>query len=365
MAPSRLRSALPLALGLLGEWRYRAWAQQTQAVGPDDNPCYLDAELGCAAERKNCGLISDLCDGQIDCGNCTDPCDPEAPVPGCRTCEENVCTCHPTNCIVVDAHCGTIPDSCGGALPCGRPCVDDPDWLTSGGASCETFAMANAAGLEWDCAAPYALSDAGVPATEACPVTCGTGCSVFMIDYDNPDPSDGRCGAGDYCNGSRSEYRVGNATHWSMEMLLDGSARCMTCPDGFEPDPQQHGCVPCPPGSAGVGGICTPCLSLRSKWMETLTPNAARTACECTPNPPDNCSATNCGTTPDGCGGTIECGGCETLVGSVFGFACNHTLSECECVPDTCEVMNATCGAAVADGCGGWVDCSECEEKND
>ena len=55
MAPSRLRSALPLALGLLGEWRYRAWAQQTQAVGPDDNPCYLDASSAARRSARTAG----------------------------------------------------------------------------------------------------------------------------------------------------------------------------------------------------------------------------------------------------------------------------------------------------------------------
>jgi hypothetical protein len=360
MPPPRCRALLPILMAAYVEWNwFQAGVQAQQAVGDEDNPCYLDAELGCAAEGKSCGRISDLCGGTIDCGVCGDPCDESDPTRACQTCEDNVCTCLPATCEVLDAQCGVAFDFCGDTLPCAAPCFDDPWWATAGGASCAVFAL----NPDWDCGADYAVSSGGVYASEACPVTCRTGCYDYMIDYANVQPDDGRCGAGQYCEGPRAEQYVGNTTHGSLQTHLVGSSRCVVCDDGFMPFSDQLSCVQCPSGSAGVGGICVPCVAYRSKWMETLTPNAARTGCECTGNP-GFCAATWCGTTPDGCGGTIECGGCENLVGGVFGYACNHTASECECVPDTCEILNATCGDAVPDGCGGFIECGACEDKN-
>ena len=360
-----MRRLVPLLLAALVEYQYHypdasgVWAQQD--IDDGDNPCYLDAELGCAAEGKTCSLISDLCGGQIDCGVCPDPCDLASPTTECETCEDNECTCLPATCLVLDAECGTAHDFCGGTLPCAAPCFDDPWWSSSGGASCAMFA----ANPGWDCTEFYAVSSDGVQATDACPVTCQTNCAEFMIDYANIQEDDGRCAAGQYCEGARRDGVIGNSTHGEIERQFVGPSRCVVCGDGFEPDEGQLACVPCQPGSAGTGGICTPCVAFRSRWMEILTPNVDRTACECQGNPGE-CGATWCGTTPDGCdtGGTIECGGCENLVGGVFGFACSHTLSECECVPDNCEVRNATCGDTVPDGCGGFIECGFCDEKN-
>ncbi len=66
------RGLLAVVLGLWVEYQLQsgAWAQQSGRVGEDDNPCYLDAELGCAAEGKSCGRISDLCGGTIGAISC-------------------------------------------------------------------------------------------------------------------------------------------------------------------------------------------------------------------------------------------------------------------------------------------------------
>ncbi|MCP3142493.1 hypothetical protein [Pyxidicoccus xibeiensis] len=68
---------------------------------------------------------------------------------------------------------------------------------------------------------------------------------------------------------------------------------------------------------------------------------------------PTTCEAENasCGTLPDGCGGTLECGGCG------LGHSCTENV--CVCVPRTCGDVGATCGQ-LADGCGGYLSCGSC-----
>ena len=57
---------------------------------------------------------------------------------------------------------------------------------------------------------------------------------------------------------------------------------------------------------------------------------------------------------PDGCGGTIECGGCGA--GEVCGQV---TANVCDvCVPRGCPA-SAQCGT-LSDGCGGTLDCGDC-----
>ncbi|WP_164017773.1 Ig-like domain-containing protein [Pyxidicoccus trucidator] len=69
---------------------------------------------------------------------------------------------------------------------------------------------------------------------------------------------------------------------------------------------------------------------------------------------PTTCAAQgkNCGTIPDGCGGTLSCGTCGA------GQACSAS-NVCVCVPTTCAAQNRTCGA-MSDGCGGTLDCGTC-----
>ena len=58
-----------------------------------------------------------------------------------------------------------------------------------------------------------------------------------------------------------------------------------------------------------------------------------------------------CGTMPDGCGGTLFCGSC------CAGHTCNANNS-CGCVPLTCPAWQ-TCGIA-SDGCCGFITCGFC-----
>ena len=143
-------------------------------------------------------------------------------------------------------------------------------------------------------------------------------------------------------------------------VVFAGATHCLECTDGYQPTAAQDNCTVCPPGTAGYGGTCSSCPN-SSRWQETHVANSNRTECVCVAN--ENCSATNCGMTPDGCGGAIWCDGCSNLVGGVFGYWCNQSLHECMSEPDTCAVLGATGGIA-SDGFGGLLSCGGCPELN-
>lgn len=75
---------------------------------------------------------------------------------------------------------------------------------------------------------------------------------------------------------------------------------------------------------------------------------------ECVPLSCQSASAT-CGTVPDGCGGTVECGSCRE--GSVCSDR-NQCVAQ-PCSPVTCDQAAAACGK-IPDRCGGELDCGGC-----
>lgn len=84
--------------------------------GPEQSgPPASCVPTSCAAEGKNCGIISDHCGGTLHCGECS----------GSDTCGgggANVCgqaACEPTSCRAQEKNCGVVADGCGGTLDCG------------------------------------------------------------------------------------------------------------------------------------------------------------------------------------------------------------------------------------------------------
>lgn len=63
-----------------------------------------------------------------------------------------------------------------------------------------------------------------------------------------------------------------------------------------------------------------------------------------------------CGSHPDGCGGTIQCGGCGEFDYCGSGEDSGRCM---QCVPKTCADYNANCGI-LPDGCGGTIECGGC-----
>jgi hypothetical protein len=74
------------------------------------------------------------------------------------------------------------------------------------------------------------------------------------------------------------------------------------------------------------------------------------------PEPPActelTCAADQCGVVPNGCGTTMDCGGCSG------NQVCNANRCEPVCVKTTCEAQGVAC-STIADGCGGLIEC-EC-----
>jgi len=98
--------------------------------------------------------------------------------------------------------------------------------------------------------------------------------------------------------------------------------------------------------SCTVGGIVH-----SSRWAGTL----ANAPAPCTPT---TCAAKglNCGTIPDGCGGTLTCGVCaapQTCGGGGVANVCGV------CTPTTCAALGKDCGT-IPDGCGGTLTCGVC-----
>jgi len=223
----------------------------------------IDIDVAC--KDKNCGLVSDGCGSTLDCGKCTLP----------DTCggggKPNVCghpSCTPFTKMEAceGLECGFVSDGCGGAIDCG----DCPDGRICGGGG---------------------------------PNLCGASCEPTDCTAEGAE-----CGKiGDDCGG-----------------VLD--------------------CGPCPPnqvcGAAGPnkcgGGTCTP----------------------------TSCEAVNaeCGLIGDGCGKVKDCGEC-TVPGETCGGA--GVPNECGkgdggCKKLTCEGQGVECGAA-GNGCGGLLDCGGCD----
>ena len=94
--------------------------------------------------------------------------------------------------------------------------------------------------------------------------------------------------------------------------------------------------------------------------------DAGLTACV-----PKTCAqlAYTCGMNGDGCGGTLDCGGCPagqycggggySLCGGSTGTSPDAGDDGGSCTPETCQSLNLDCGYA-GDGCDGVLNCGSC-----
>jgi hypothetical protein len=124
----------------------------------------------------------------------------------------------------------------------------------------------------------------------------------------------------------------------------------------------------CYTSSAVPGGTCTTIHNSIRDLVARFGAGASITSLTIshvgTPAPacvPTTCAATgsNCGTIPDGCGGTLNCGTCSggsTCGGGGIPHVCGG------CVPNPNPCNGLVCGS-VSDGCGGTVSCGTCNGK--
>jgi hypothetical protein len=82
----------------------------------------------------------------------------------------------------------------------------------------------------------------------------------------------------------------------------------------------------------------------------------------CTPSDCDAAGA-ECGLVGDGCGKVVDCGPCtqpgESCGGAGVPNQCGTGTGGC--TPITCDSQGVQCGAA-SNGCGGVLDCGGCEQ---
>ncbi|HTV22381.1 MAG TPA: hypothetical protein VMG12_27020, partial [Polyangiaceae bacterium] len=77
------------------------------------------------------------------------------------------------------------------------------------------------------------------------------------------------------------------------------------------------------------------------------------------------CAGKQCGVEGDGCGGTLDCGSCsaDEVCGSLRAFQCGAAATgsdtECPARIESCVEAGAECGL-VGNGCGGTIDCGGC-----
>ena len=106
------------------------------------------------------------------------------------------------------------------------------------------------------------------------------------------------------------------------------------------------------PDNCGGTLNCGTCTS-----PQTCGGGGTANACGCTPA--TTCPAgENCGSAPDGCGGTINCGTC-TLPQMCGGGGTANVCGMGVCVPKTTCPAGENCGTA-NDGCGGTINCGNC-----
>jgi len=102
--------------------------------------------------------------------------------------------------------------------------------------------------------------------------------------------------------------------------------------------------------------------SSQTAALEVSTPAWIPSAGGCVPATCESLGQ-ECGQPGDGCGGTLDCEGCEGNELCDSGVCVEElvtTLPSPACVPDTCEGLGIECGVR-SDGCGGYVACGGCE----
>ncbi|MCK5803167.1 MAG: hypothetical protein KAI66_10060 [Lentisphaeria bacterium] len=343
----------------------------------------------CGSSCGNCTLTGETCNvsGICVCDSSHENCDNndangcECDISGTNVCHNNAC-CTP-NC--AGKECGS--DGCGGS--CGTCTLTGETCNSSGLCVCdfnhEDCDGVSANGCECD------VSGTNICYNNAC---CTPNCSGRECGTDGCGGSCGSCGANEECTAGTCECEASHAdcdNNGSCECDVSGPNICHnnTCctPNcsGRECGTDGCGgsCGNCESGETCNGsGICVcdathaDCDSDGSCECDTSGTNVCHNNACCTPA---TCGANNCNTINDGCGGTMECGGCDA------GETCNAGTCECDanhadcdsngscecdtsgtnvCHDSACCTPVDPCGAGIcewaSDGCGNLVDCGGC-----
>ena len=257
-----------------------------------------------------CGTVTNNCQQPVECGSCA--CDPACGA--CLTCQERGPKA-PGACVTDAAQQG---QSCGSD---GKVC--QPDGTCACVPAC----------FDKDCG----------------PDGCGGSCGACGNDQ--------VCTTADQCCVPATCAGLGK-TCGAWPDGCGGTLACGTCPT----------CFACADGAcANTGGeVCGDACCTGTG--QTCGGGGTPGECGCTPKTcaaidqemcqnPDDCGAYGiCGTFPDGCGGTVNCGGCSHPCIGCQDNICRPIPGGEPCGPDTC-CFNQCCENATAGMCGQQARC--------
>lgn len=304
---------------------------------PPSNCTPLSEAEVCAGK---CGVVSDGCssvytctsaNGGITCGS-GQTCKLTAGDPAQNTCVAAPPSCVPQTCAQKGVSCGLAGDGCGGMLDC-----------TAETGGCASGKVCGTGANSGKCVDPPPPSCVSMGLADACAGTCGIvddGCGNALDCESSPMTacSSGTCGGG----GIPGQCGTGT-TCTPVDVSVACANKCGTVSDGCAGSytcSAQNGGLTCnsTAGEECVLGVCT---------APVCTPKTYAEAC------PTVGGHKSCGPQPDGCGSTINCGGCASDEGCGLGGP-----SLCGPLP-TCQPASCTgkCGT-MADGCGGVITCN-------
>jgi len=139
-----------------------------------------------------------------------------------------------------------------------------------------------------------------------------------------------------------------NETH--SDAGVDATSDAAPCKATCASKKAECGTIPDGCGSTLECGICA---------AGTFCGGGGPNKCGTTPCLPKECAALSaeCGLASDGCQGVIDCGKCAAPA------MCNPANNVCNCFPGTCSTLGYQCGTA-PDGCGGTVTCGACKSDS-
>jgi hypothetical protein len=251
---------------------------------------------------NGCGLFDNGCGGLKNCGTCQTP----------QTCggggSPNVCGCTPSTCSMLQKNCGQVSDGCGGTIDCG---------VCASPNHCGPLNLCGRA----DNVIIYSNYDGGtftINVDNDIP-----NLAIGIVSYRNPVVTIAGAYAGNVV--AVAWAGAGTASATSITGVVPAIVTAESMPRAPSPGPSAIIC-----GYVGDPGYSTSGCNTRdqirsfflnkfggqllfqncqyAEYTGVLYTSAGGT-CDCRPW---TCatSHTQCGTAPDGCGGTLNCGGC-------------------------------------------------------
>ena len=273
-----------------------------------------------------CGPVANGCGGILTCGGCMSPetCGGGGVASHCG----GSAACAPTTCQALGKTCGDQPDGCGGVLHC---------W-PNGASACPN------------------------PAFQCVDGTCTDSSKCTKLNCSDYGAEPGKCGrVSDGCGGTLD---CGYACAADEVCGISAPGQCakptcqpLDCERAVLGKPANF----CGFVADGCGGELLGCINGCSNGQTCGAGGpdlcGAYTSA-CVPGTNADCGS-SCGLIGDGCGGSVDCGGClgaESCGGGGISGICGAPA----CVPLACGDWGATCGT-ISDGCGGTTaSCGTC-----